>query len=152
MVDIAHQRRRFAYRWVRGLLRQDFPGVNNKRTCRLYTQANPAVRKQKGQRPIQERVPLQLVRSVNKVRNMDFVPDSLSNGRRLKLLAATDDFSHKCVDIAVDCGISGKYVLRLLNRAAVFRAAPRPCVPTTARSSPERCSRRGLYSMAFDTS
>ena len=36
-----------------------------------------------------------------------------------------DDFSHECVDIAVDYGISGEYVTRLLDSAAVFRGNPR---------------------------
>ncbi|MBG6079409.1 ribosome modulation factor [Rubrivivax gelatinosus] len=55
---------------------------------------------------------------------MDFVSDSLANGRRLKCLTVADDFSHECVDIAVDYGISGEYVTRLLDRAAVFRGYP----------------------------
>ena len=46
---------------------------------------------------------------------------SLPNGRRLKCLTVADDFSHECVDIAVDWGISGQYVTRLLDRAAIFR-------------------------------
>jgi len=50
------------------------------------------------------RVPLQLARSVYKVWNVDFVSDSLSSGRRLKYLTVADDFSHECVDIAVDHG------------------------------------------------
>ena len=55
---------------------------------------------------------------------MDFVSDSLSNGRRIKCLTVADDFSHECVDIAVDYGISGQYVTRLLDQAAVFRGYP----------------------------
>lgn len=33
---------------------------------------------------------------------MDFVSDSLLNGRRIKCLTVADDFSHECVNIAVD--------------------------------------------------
>ena len=55
---------------------------------------------------------------------MDFVSDSLSGGRRLKYLTVADDFSHECVDIAVDFGISGQYVTRVLDRAALFRGYP----------------------------
>ena len=125
IVDIAHQRRRFGYRRVHDLLRRDFPGVNHKRVYRLYREANLAVRKRKKvKRPINERVPLQLAKAVNEVWSMDFVSDSLSNGRRLKYLTVADDFSHECVDIAVDFGISGEYVTRLLDRAAVFRGYP----------------------------
>ena len=125
IVDIAHQRRRFGYRRVHDLLRRDFPGVNHKRVYRLYREANLAVRKRKkSKRPLHERVPLQLAKAVNEVWSMDFVSDSLSNGRRLKYLTVADDFSHECVDIAVDFGISGEYVTRLLDRAAMFRGYP----------------------------
>lgn len=43
-------------------------------------------------------MPLQLATTVNEVWSMDFVSDSLANGRRLKCLTVTDDFSHECVD------------------------------------------------------
>jgi putative transposase len=61
---------------------------------------------------------------VNKVWSMDFVSDSLSGGRRLKYLTVADDFSHESVEIAVDFGISGQYVTRVLDRAALFRGYP----------------------------
>jgi putative transposase len=63
-------------------------------------------------------VPLQIVQTVNQVWGMDFVSDSLAYGRRLKCLTVADDFSHECIDIAVDFGIEGKHVTRLLDRAA----------------------------------
>ena len=56
---------------------------------------------------------------------MDFVSDSLVNGRRLKCLTVADDFSHECVDITVDYGIGGEYVTRSLDGAATFRGYPR---------------------------
>jgi putative transposase len=107
------------------MLRPEFPGVNHKRIYRLYRNANLAVRKRKkAKRPMHERVPLQLATRVNQVWSMDFVSDSLSNGRRLKYLTVADDFSHECVEIAVDYGISGQYVTRLLDQAALFRGYP----------------------------
>ncbi|MBK6557418.1 MAG: IS3 family transposase [Comamonadaceae bacterium] len=99
--------------------------MNHKRVYRLYRQANLTVRRRrKGKRPVNERVPLQLARTVNEVWSMDFVSDSLSGGRRLKYLTVADDFSHESVDIAVDFGISGQYVTRVLDRAALFRGYP----------------------------
>jgi putative transposase len=125
IVEIAHARRRFGYRRIHDLLRPEYPGVNHKRVYRLYSAANLAVRKRKKiKRPASERVPLHLARTVNDVWSMDFVSDSLSNGRRLKCLTVADDFSHECVDIAVDYGIGGQYVTRLLDRAAIFRGYP----------------------------
>lgn len=125
IVEIAHVRRRFGYRRIHDLLRPQFPGVNHKRVYRLYRQANLAVRRRKkSKRPINERVPLQLARTVNEVWSMDFVSDSLSGGRRLKYLTVADDFSHESLDIVVDFGISGQYVTRVLDRAALFRGYP----------------------------
>jgi putative transposase len=92
---------------------------------RLYSVANQAVRKRKKvRRPTKERIPLQSAATINEVWSMDLVSDSLANDRRLKCLTVSDDFSHECVDNAVGCGISGEYVTRLLDRAAVFRGYP----------------------------
>jgi putative transposase len=125
IVEIAQARRRFGYRRVHDLLRPEFPGVNHKRVYRLYSQAQLAVRKRKKvRRAASERVPLTVATHVNEVWSMDFVSDSSANGRRIKCLTVADDFSHECVDISVDYGISGQYVTRLLDRAATFRGYP----------------------------
>ena len=118
-------RRRFGYRRIHDMLREQFPGVNHKRIYRLYRQANLTVKKRrKAKRPAQERVPLQLARNINEVLSMDFVSDSLSSGRRIKCLTVVDDFSKESVDITVDYGISGQYVTRVLDQVARFRGYP----------------------------
>ena len=125
IIDIAQVRRRFGYRRIHDLLRPEFPNVNHKRMYRLYSVADLAVRKRKkAKRPTNERVPLQIAQCVNEVWSMDFVSDSLVNGRRIKCLTVADDFSHECVDIATDYGIGGQYVTRILDRAALFRGYP----------------------------
>jgi len=83
-------------------------------------------------------VPLTVATHVNEVWSMDFVSDSLANGRRIKCLTVADDFSHECVDISVDYGISGQYVSRLLDRAATFRGYPTAVRPD---NGPELTSR-----------
>ena len=126
IIDIAQSRRRFGYRRIHDLLRPEFPDVNHKRVYRLYSAAKLAVKKRrKTKRPTTERIPLQIATAVNEVWSMDFVSDALVNGRRLKCLTVADDFSHECVDIATDFGISGQYVTRLLDQAARFRGYPK---------------------------
>lgn len=126
IIDVAQVRRRFGYRRIHDLLRPTFQNVNHKRVYRLYSVAKLAVRKRKKvRRPASERVPLQIAQKVNEVWSMDFVSDSLANGRRIKCLTVADDFSHECVDVATDFGISGLYVTRLLDQAAIFRGYPR---------------------------
>ena len=50
---------------------------------------------QEGQAGLNELVPLQLAKGGNEVWSMDFVSDSLSNGRRIKYLTAANDLSHE---------------------------------------------------------
>ena len=126
IVELAQVRRRFGYRRLHDLLRPDFPDVNHKRIYRLYRQANLAVRRRrKAKRPVSERQALSPASQPNAVWSMDFVSDALANGRRLSCLTVADDFSHESVDIAVDHGISGAYVVRVLDQAACFRGYPR---------------------------
>ena len=153
IVEIAHVRRRFGCRRIHDLLRPDFPDVNHKRVYRLYRAADLAVRKRrKAKRPMSERVPLQAASTVNAVWSMDFVSDSLVNGRRLKCLTVADDCSHECVDIGVDYGIRAQYVTRLLDQTAIFRGYPKMVEPTTVPSSPAGPSWDGRRAMASNTS
>lgn len=107
------------------LRRPEFPDVHHKRVYRRYSAVNLAVRKHRRvKRPVAERTPLNIATQGNEVWSIDFISDSLANGWRLKCMAAADDFSHACVGIAVDYGISDMYMTRRLDRAARFRDYP----------------------------
>jgi putative transposase len=62
--------------------------------------------------------------AIDQTWSMDFVFDSLSNGRSIKCPTVIDDFSRESVQIAVDFGINAPYVTRLLDQAAQFRGYP----------------------------
>lgn len=126
IVALAHERRRFGYRRIGDLIRAEGTSVNDKRVYRLYRLADLAVRKRRGRKRLKlERVPLHRCEAINQVWSLDFVSDCLANGRRIKCLTISDDFSHECVDIAVDHGIGGEYVTRVLEQAARFRGYPK---------------------------
>jgi putative transposase len=126
IIDLARVRRRFGYRRIHDLLRPEYPTVNHKKVYRLYSEANLSVRRRKkAKRPIAEPRRLQLAQVVNQVWSMDFVADALASGRRLKCLTIADDFTHECIDIAVDHGMGGVYVTRILDQAACFRGYPK---------------------------
>jgi len=124
IIDIAHRRRRAGYRMIHDLLRPEYPNINHKRVYRLYREAGLAVRKRDKKRTRGERVPLVPAERVNQTWSLDFVSDSLANGRRIKCLTVADDFTHECVQIATDFGMGASYVTRLLDEAAKFRGYP----------------------------
>src|SRR5690554_7161609 len=76
---------RFGYRRVHQLLRREGAEVNHKKVYRLYREAGLAVRKRKRRKGVMvERQPLVLPDAPNHTWSMDFVMDSLANGRRIK--------------------------------------------------------------------
>jgi putative transposase len=126
LVELAGERRRFGYRRLHALVRREGVRANHKRIYRLYSDAGLSVRRRKRRHGVAvERQALELPSSPNQVWSMDFVSDALANGRRIKVLTIVDDFSKEAIDLAVDFGISGHYVTRVLDQAARFRGYPK---------------------------
>ena len=61
---------------------------------------------------------------VNQHWSMDFVADSLFNGRRLRILTVVDDFSKECPVLEVYHSLTGKRATRVLERVALTRGLP----------------------------
>lgn len=91
-------------------LRPQHPGINHKRSYRPYSDAGLAVRRNVKAKRYGERVPLVQAETVNQIWSLDFVSDSLCAGRRLKFVTVVDDFTHECVQMAVDFGMGASYV------------------------------------------
>jgi putative transposase len=126
IVELAHARRRFGYRRIHDLLAREGHEVNHKRVWRLYKMNELSVRKRRKARRVNlERVPLAASQHVNDTWSADFVMDALANGRRIKCLTVVDDFSRECVDIAIDYGMGGQYVTRMLDQVGQFRGYPK---------------------------
>ena len=126
IVELAHQRRRFGYRRIHDLLAREGHDVNHKRVWRLYKINGLSVRKRRKARRVNlERMPLIASRHVNDTWSADFVMDALANSRRIKCLTVVDDFSRECVDIAIDYGMGGRYVTRVLDQVGQFRGYPK---------------------------
>jgi putative transposase len=56
---------------------------------------------------------------------MDLMSDSLSTGRRFRVLTIVDDYSRECPTLEVDTSINGVRVVRTLDRLAQERGLPR---------------------------
>jgi len=89
--------------------------ANHNKVYRLYRQAGLSVCKRRRRKGVMvDRQALQVPTSPNEIWSIDFVMDALANGRRIKCLTIVDDFTRECQDIAVDYGIPGGYVARVL--------------------------------------
>jgi putative transposase len=60
----------------------------------------------------------------NRLWSLDFVSDTLTDGRRFRILCVIDDFSRECLAAVVDNSLSGERVARELDTLAGRRGYP----------------------------
>ena len=127
--DLANQRRRFGYRRLFILLREqgDPSGIN--RIYRLYREEGLTVRKRKARRKaIGTRTPILVEAKVNARWSLDFVHDQFAQGRRFRILNIVDDVTRVCLAAIPDTSISGKRVARELTMLIGARGKPQMIV------------------------
>ncbi len=123
--ELAGQRRRFGYRRLWALLRQRGEPVNLKRVHRLYRLEQLHLRPQKRRRRTWgPRGALLPCSRPNQRWSLDFMHDTLEDGRCFRLLNVIDDCTRECLCIEVSIGFSGKYVARVLERLCQENGAP----------------------------
>ncbi len=59
---------------------------------------------------------------------MDFIVDTLADGRAFRTLNIVDDYTRECVAIEVDRSLPGARVVRVLERLRATRGLPRRIV------------------------
>jgi putative transposase len=125
MRELAAERRRFGYRRLHVLLRQEGLVMNRKRTQRLYREEGLTVRKRRGRkRATGTRAPILTVAAPNARWSVDFVHDQLGCGRRLRILNVVDDVTKECLAAVADTSISGRRVARELQALIARRGKP----------------------------
>ena len=97
--------------------------MNQKKHYRLYRAEKLMVRRRAGRkRALGTRAPMALPLTINQRWSLDFVSDTLSDGRRFRILCVVDDFSRECLATVVDTSLSGVRVVRELDRLTHERA------------------------------
>jgi putative transposase len=123
--ELAAERRRFGYRRLHLLLKREGVGVNWKKLYRLYKEERLTVRKRSGRkRALGTRAPIAIPQRANQRWSLDFVSDTLTDGRRFRILCVIDDFSRECLATVVDNSLSGERVARELDGIAEQRGYP----------------------------
>ncbi|MEO0992360.1 MAG: IS3 family transposase, partial [Pseudomonadota bacterium] len=125
MRALADERRRFGYRRLHVLLRQEGLVVNRKKTERLYREERLTVRRRRGRKTATgTRAPILVEARPNARWSVDFVHDQRVSGRRLRILNVIDDLTKECLGAIVDTSISGRRVARELESTVARRGKP----------------------------
>ncbi len=124
--ELAQQRHRFGYRRLGWLLVREGHSMNHKKLYRLYREEKLMVRRRRGRkRALGTRMPLNLPSTINERWSLDFVADTLSDGRRFRILCIVDDFSRECLTMVVDTSLSGVRVVHELEQLIRTRGTPK---------------------------
>jgi putative transposase len=129
--DLAAARPSFGSPRLGVLLRQELGVINQKRVERLYAQEGLQLpkRRKKLRRNWSRVMPVAVLPTGPLQRwSLDFIHDSLRDGRRFRALTVVDDFSRECPAIAVDTSISGQRVTRVLEELAQRTGLPQVLV------------------------
>ncbi len=122
---LAARRPRWGYRRLLILLQREGVQMNHKRCYRLYTEEGLKVRRKRRKRIAgQPRSPLPLPDRPNRRWSLDFMADTLLDGRSFRTLNVVDDFTRECLAIEVDTSLPGARVARVLDRLVAEREAP----------------------------
>lgn len=115
--ELAEKRRRFGCPRLYLLLRREGLVVNHKRVERLYREEALSLRlRPKRKRQSHLRVIQPAPTGPNEQWTMDFVSDSLENGRRMKVLTIIDLWDRRCPRLEADSSIPGEGVVRVLEQ------------------------------------
>ena len=122
--QLAAERRRFGYRRLHVMLLREGQMVNHKRVYRVYREEGLTVRKRSRKRVSrEERLPLEAPAGPNQLWSLDFVSDTLSWGRRIRMLTVVDSYTRESLAIEVDTSLPGVRVARVLDRVIGERGA-----------------------------
>ncbi len=108
-----HRLRRKGHKW------------NHKRVYRVYTQMKLNIRRRAKKRlPARVKQTLFQPEQINQVWSLDFMCDSLWDGRRYRLLNIIDDYNREVLDIVADTSLPALRVIRTLNQLLLTRGRP----------------------------
>ena len=98
---------------------------NHKRVRRIYRQLNLNIRRRAKKRlPERVKQPLVIPDKPNQIWSIDFMSDSLTDGRKYRLLNVLDDFNRESLCIEADTSLPSLRVIRVLEKLIAQRGKP----------------------------
>jgi len=127
--ELAEKRPRWGYRRLYVLLKREGCRRNRKLLQRLYREEGLTVRKRRRRKMAAvARSPMAIPLGPNERWSIDFVRDTLADGRVFRGFTVVDDFTRECPAIEVDHSLPGERVARTLDRLMRERGVPKTIV------------------------
>jgi putative transposase len=124
--ELAAVRLRAGYQQLYVLLPREGWRVNHKRIYRLYTEEGLALRRRRPRRHRSAVLRVQPAppRGPNEQWAMDFMQDTLADGRPVRILTVIDIYTRECLAAIPAATFRGGDVARILSQLAVTRSRP----------------------------
>lgn len=123
--DIAERKPRGGFKKMVDHLKNEGYGWNHKKIHRIYGELGLNIRvKPKKRLPSRNPKPLQEPEEANISWSLDFMSDSLENGRKFRTLNIIDDFNREVLWIEIDTSLPSERVVRVLEMLALWRGYP----------------------------
>jgi len=98
---------------------------NHKRLYRVYTAMKLNIRRRAKKRlPERIKMPLSVPTEPNQMWSLDFMSDSLTDGRKFRILNIIDDFNRESLAIEADTSLPALRVIRTLENIVTHRGKP----------------------------
>lgn len=123
--ELADRHRRWGFRKMLAQMKKTGCRSNHKRVYRVYCDMELNLRtKPKKRLPTRHPVPLAVPETANHCWSIDFMSDSLVDGRAFRTLNIIDDFNREGLWIEIDTSLPSVRVTRVLDRIAEWRGYP----------------------------
>ncbi len=123
--ELARERPRYGYQRLWALLRLEGWIINHKCVYRLYCAEGLKLRKRRRRARAQvERVPLLLPTRADERYSMDFMRDTLADGRVFRTPNIVDDYTRECLAIEVDTSLPGEMRVVAVECESVMLGSP----------------------------
>jgi putative transposase len=123
--NLAFKHPTYGFRKLFAYIRRSGNEWNHKLVYRVYKLLK-LNRKRKGKRrlPYWVKQPLVKQEQINQSWSMDFMSDSMVNGRRFRTFNLIDDCTREALAIEIDTSLSSKRIIRILERVILERGKP----------------------------
>lgn len=126
LLSLASRKPRWGFQKMFAYLKNQGRSWNHKRVRRVYRVLGLNIRvKPKKRLPVRNPQPLVAPAEANICWSLDFMHDSLVNGRTIRTLNIIDEFNREGLWIEVDTSIPAARVVRVLDMLALWRGYPK---------------------------